>query len=284
MAGLFKVDVSIVPEGTEIVINSSGDNVVDVAIQDQYTEIIDLKMFEVLNNITIIGTPQVGERTIRIESVGVIPSPGEILCLKSDDTDAFMQPVILTVTPVGGDQYDIYMDLPLDYAFDSTDGCALGNPNWAVDGSITPVKFILSPSGNVNGTSWDLTRITFSCLGLGTSTPSDPTPDDTSFFTMDPINNGIYLRVVDGYTKNIFNVKSNHGVKLRVGGDLEIIQTPNKNGFYSTTARRTFNGPDKNGVTIRLDSDTNDTFELVVQDDLTDMALCEAVVQGHIVD
>ncbi len=172
--------------------------------------------------------------------------------------------------------------MPLDYGFDTTDGCALGNTNWAVDGSGTPVSFIATPALHPDNVSWDIIRIMWYCEGDGVSGP-DATPDYTSFFVTDPIVNGTYLRTVDGTTKNIFNVKNNGETVVRMY-DLTIIQTPNKNGLYSAFARRTFNGLDKNGVVIRLDAVTNDTLEWVVQDDLTDMSFCSAVVQGHIVD
>jgi hypothetical protein len=256
---------------------------VEVAIQDQFTEIIDLRMFQRLGDIVILQNTSIGDRYINISSPDSVPQVGQILCLKSDNSPAFFQPEILAVTPLGGTNYQIYMDMPLDYDFDTTDGCSIGNVNWAVDGSITPVRFLISPSNHPDDVSWDITRIMWYCEGDGTNTPGDPTPDYTAFFTMDSLTNGAYLRTVDGTTKNLFNFKNNGEAVARMY-DFTIIQTPNRNGFYSAFARRTFNGADKNGVTIRLDAVTNDTIEWVVQDNLTEMSFCKAVVQGHIVE
>ena len=55
-------------------------------------------------------------------------------------------------------------------------------------------------------------------------------------------------------------------------------------GYYAVTSRRTFSGADKNGVTVRLNADTDDTFQLIIRDDLTDMEECHAIVQGHVVE
>jgi len=173
--------------------------------------------------------------------------------------------------------------MPVDYMFDITDGCSIGTSNWAVDGSVIDIVFSISPYGNINTTKWDITRIIFKCDGAGMSNPSDKTPDYTAFFTMDQVTNGAYLRTVDGHTKNIFNVKNNGDMLSRMY-DVTINTELNKVGLYTTFARRTFAGQDKNGVTIRLNALGADSLEWVIQDDLTSMVSCVAVVQGHIVE
>ena len=266
-----------------VLLSSFSFGVLDVKIQDQTTEIIDLRLFQTLGNITLLKDYSVGDRYVNISSPDHVPEIGNVLCLKSDDSNAFLQPEILSVLSLGGNNYELFLDQPLDYGFDINDGCAVGNVNWAVDGSVNPVEFSVSPSGNINSTSWDIVRIIWYCEGTGGSTPGDEIPDFTSFFTMDPVTNGAYLRVEDGYKKNIFNVKNNGELVSRMY-DLTLIQTINRDGLYSAFARRTFGGQDKNGVTVRLDAETGDKITWVVQDDLTEMSFCKAVVQGHIVD
>lgn len=254
----------------------------EVVIQDQFTEIIDLKVLNFQDNLTLINNFSQDSKIIEASTTGYIPIVNDIVCLKDKDGTAFYQGEVLNVNLISGNTYSLTLDTPLDFDFEVGDGCSIGKSNWAVDGSINPVTFSVSPKGNLNTTSWDITRILFLCTGDGVS-GSDSVPDGTSFFTTDAITKGIYLKVDNGKDKNIFNAKTNNDLTLRMY-DLNIDKNPNKNGLYTVAARRTFSGKDKNGVTIRLNENSGDSFNLVVQDDLTDMAKCEAVVQGHIVE
>ena len=62
-----------------------------------------------------------------------------------------------------------------------------------------------------------------------------------------------------------------------------IDDTLGPSGEYGFRTRRTFGGQNKNGVVIRLDGE-DDSFQLIVQDDLTGLTFMEAVAQGHVVD
>lgn len=253
----------------------------DVNINDRTSEVVDKYLYEVLANVTILGNYSINDRYINISSA-VVPQIENTISIKEDSSSAYYQGEVLTSTSLGGNIYEIHLDIPLDHPYGDTDYTVLGNNNWAVDGSVTPVSFIVSPEGAPDNVSWDITRVILQCVGPGLGVP-DPVPDLTSFFTTDALTNGIYLRYTDGVTKNVFNAKSNAELELRTF-DLTLNTNPNKDGLYSAGVRRTFNGNDKNGVVIRLDAATSDKFELVVQDDLTGMTKCNAVAQGHIVD
>jgi len=256
---------------------------VQVAIQDQFTEIIDLKMATKLDDLTLLNNYSVNDTTIDVETTGVTPTLNDTICLKDLDGVAFYQGTPLEVTNLGANQYRIKLDTPLDFAFGIDDGCSLTNTNLAVDGSTTPVVFAVTPAKLAFGTKWDINRIMISFAGTGEV--SDPQPDDTSFGTIPAINKGLVLRTVNGVTKNVFNVKTNGALRQRCGGDL-IYVPASKTGLYAVHGRRTFNGQEKNGVSIRLGSqgETGDQIQLIVQDDLTDMEIGEAIIQGHVVD
>ena len=251
---------------------------VDVYIQDQHTEIIDLKLARYVDDIELLYDYEIGDRVIVIETTGSVPTVGDTLCFKEDT--AFYQGRPTSVTLIAGNQYTIELDTPLDYPFTTAGGCSLTNTNLAVDGSVTPVIFSVTPKG-LNNVSWDITRfmLLFGGEGIG---PTKESPDDSDFGVMSAISNGIVLRSVDGVTKNIFNAKTNGDLRSRAY-DLTYIDKA-KNGQYTVALRRTFAGANKNGVTVRLNSITGDTFELIVQDDLTDMTGGQAIVQGHVVD
>jgi hypothetical protein len=248
--------------------------------QDQFTEIIDLHLSRDLDTITLLDDYSVDDRTIEVETTGAVPVAGNLICLK--EQTSFYQGEILTVTPIAGNQYTLYMDTPLDFGYTIAGGCALRDKNAAVDGSITPVVFSVGPEGLAAETQWDITRMLFAFRGDGYGTPPDNNPDDAGFGTMEAITNGIYFRSVDGVTKNIFAARTNFDIANHAY-DLTYVAA-NKIGEFGVRCRRSFNGDDKNGVTIRLSADTADEFQLIVQDDLTAMTEFSVVIQGHVVE
>lgn len=250
---------------------------VEVAIQDQFSEIIDLKLSKKIADINITLNTSVGDYFVNISS-GVAPQVDDLVCFK--ENESFYQGNVLSVVSLGGSNYQIRLDKPLDYAFTTLGGCSIREDNWAVNGAVTPQVFSVSPSG-LNNVSWDITRVILGCIGDGVGA-SNEAPDLSSFFTMLAVPNGIIFRVVDGFTKNIFSASDNFHLSLE-SYDITFYDK-NRLGFYGVSTRRTFSGQEKNGVTIRLNSESSDRFDLVIQDDLTDMEECHAIAQGHKVD
>lgn len=274
-------ELSVLVETLEILrqdLNSDSAKL-DVSIQDQHSQIIDLKLSRKLDDITILNNYNIGDTIIVIETTGIVPVIANTICLK--ESLAFYQGRPITVTLIAGNQYTIELDTPLDFAFTTSSGCALTDTNLAVDGSVTPIIFSISPANLTAGTSWDITRLILLFGGQGIGVTNE-NPDDSDFGVASAITKGIVLRSVNGITKNIFNAKTNGDFRARAY-DVAYIDA-SKAGLYSVGIRRSFSGVDKNGVTIRLDSDTSDTFELIVQDDLTEMSGGQCVVQGHVVE
>lgn len=253
---------------------------VNVEVQDQASEIIDLLMHEVLDDVTLLADYAINDQILDIESTGYVPVVGDYLCLK--EGTAFLQTAILNVSPLGGNQYRVVVDQPLDFAYTTAGGCSIQNVNLATAvGSIgAPKTFFLSPETLNDNVVWDITRATFIMIGPGPV--SDPAPDDTRFGTIDALTNGIVARATDGITKNLFNAKTNADLRIRCGGDLNYIAA-NKQGEYSVVGRRTFSGQEKNGVVIRMSAKTNDRIEVIIQDDLTDLSVFNVNIQGHVV-
>lgn len=248
--------------------------------QDQHTEVIDLKLHQILDEMTLLANYSIGVFFINVETTGDVPIIGDSICLK--ESTAFYQAEVLAVTPIAGNQYTLRLDIPTDFAFTTDAFACLNNDNMAVDGSVTPVLFRVSPANLTAGVEWDLTRFMLSFRGAGYGTPPNNQPDDAGFGTMGPLTNGIYIRSVNGITKNLFNAKTNFDLKSRMY-DIDY-SLDNKNGEFGARGRRSINGDDKNGVTIRLEAVTEDEFQLWVNDDLTDMTEMVMVVQGHVVD
>lgn len=253
------------------------DGNLKVGVHSQHTEIIDLKLSKKIADINITLNTAIGDFFVNISSL-VTPNFDDLVCFK--ENKSFYQGNILGVVNLTANNYQIELDRPLDFAFTTLGGCSIREDNWAVDGSVTDQTFVVSPSG-LNNVTWDITRVIFGCLGDGVGA-SNFAPDMSDFFTTDVVTNGIVFRSVNGITKNIFSAKDNFHLGLE-SYDVSFT-AKSKLGLYGVTSRRTFNGMDKNGVTVRLNSNTSDAFELIIRDDLTDMTECHAIAQGNVVD
>lgn len=161
---------------------------------------------------------------------------------------------------------------PLDYVFTvaGIESAHIHDHEMAVNGSVTPVTFHITPPDN---TIWDVTRIIFQMTCAESM-------DSTTFGCIPSLANGCVLRKIGNPYFNIFNLKRNSDFIL-FSYDVEWdIEDPL--GTFSFKCRSTFGGPDKRGVSVRLDADRSDHLELIVQDDLTGLVSFRALVQGHV--
>lgn len=246
---------------------------IDVNRQDQTTEIIDLHLSRLIQVITIVTNTSIDDTVVTISSAAE-PTDGNTVCLK--ESTAFYQGTILSHA-ANGPNWDITLDTPLDFAFTTVGGCSERSINLAVNGSVTPVEFSVSPADLTPGTKWDITRMIFQML-------DDAAMDDGTFGGIAALTKGVYLRHIDGITKNIFNVKTNGDFAAHMY-DIDYSDKAPA-GQYGFRARRSFAGEDKNGVVIRLSESgvgESDTLKLVVQDDLSGLISFQAIVQGHVV-
>ena len=278
------VAYGIDPNGTPKAHKVDTGGALDVNVQDQHTELIDLSLVQLLDTLDLLANYAIDDRSINVETTGYTPLVANSVCLK--EQTSFYQGNILAVTPIAGNQYTLDLDTPLDFAFTTAGGCSVVNHNMAVDGSVTPVEFSVSPSLLNVGVEWDIVRVLISFLGPGYGTPPDDQPDDAGFGATAAITNGIVLRSENDITKNIFNAKTNYDLRARAF-DVSY-QAKNKDGFFGTAFRRTFGGQNKNGVVLRLRSEAiaanSGKVVVIVQDDLTAHEHILGVVQGHVVE
>lgn len=265
-------------EGVRIIGPLESNGAIPVNIQDQHTEIVDLKLSRVLDNLTLLDNYSIGDHYINISTTGTVPTAIMTICLK--EGAAFYQGRPTIITSLGGDNYELKMDLPLDFAYTTNGGCSLTTTNLAVDGSVTPLTFRITPYGLDKDIEWDITRfiILFGGPGIG---PQNLAPDDGDFGVTTTLTNGVVIRSVNGITKNLFNAKTNGDFRARAY-DLTYTAA-SKAGVYTVATRRTFAGQEKNGVTIRLRASSRDEFQIIIQDDLTEMTGGQMIAQGHIV-
>lgn len=233
----------------------------DIYMQDQHSEIIDLYMCRMLGNSNPSGVTVINSVSIVVDSV-VGAAVGD--CIEITENGRLFQGVVKSV--VGN---TVTFNAPTDQEFTTEAIVSFGEWNMNGDGSGVTLTYKVQPPA---GSKWDITRIIFGML-------DDSPMDDGKFGGIASLPNGIVLRVFNGCEKNIFVVNDNGGLRER-SFDVEYADKAPA-GDYGFGCRRTFGGQDKNGVTIRLDGDTNCQLQMLVRDDLTQLLKLAVVVQGH---
>lgn len=246
----------------------------DVAVQDQFTEIVDLHLTRLIDT-AVLRTALALDDTLAEITVVTTPVVGDVIAIKDVDGVAFYQGEIVSVTPVAGNDYDVGLDTPVDFPFSVVDEITLRSADMNVDGSITPLIFAVSPVGLIAGTEWDITRMIYAVNGTGVM-------DDGLFGDQPALAKGVVFRSSNGVIKNIFTAKNN-GDFAEHGYDREYSSRAPA-GQSSMLVRRTFAGQDKNGVVVRVRAVEGEGFECIVQDDLTVLIKSRGIAQGHIVE
>lgn len=243
---------------------------IDVALQDQYTDLVDLYLVDMDNGVTLTLTSGVspGDTTCTVaDATGVLTDGTQAFCMSEDDHvyQGLVQSVVdnvITFTP------------PIDSAF-TTSALVHASPwNLALaNGAVTPKIFSVGPPPNA---SWDITTFIWA---MG----ADAVMYGTVFGPIAPLTNGLLMRKVDGEMHNYFLVYNNDGLAERATR----VEYPEKvpSGTYTFRAIRELSGQGNSGVTIRLDGATNDRIQVVVQDNLIDVDFLKfaVLVRGHIV-
>lgn len=163
----------------------------------------------------------------------------------------------------------ITVDTPLDRAWDGTHPHGL--TDMAVDGSTTPQIFHVTLSSSI---AIHVTRIIVHI-------EDNSAMDDGKFGALSALTNGVVVRVyrvATGKYETIINAKTNGEWAQRAYDVSYADNAPS--GTYGFRVRRAFGGEDKAGSAILLEP--GDAFQVVVQDDLTDLLGFGLAVQGHI--
>lgn len=236
---------------------------IPVEIQDQYSETIDLYLCQKYLTTNPTSSILLESRSIDLDSVsGIIAGD----CIDISENGKTFQALVQSV--VGS---TVNFNCPSDQAFTSSAVVKLGKWNMNVNGSITPVIYNISPPA---GVQWDINRIIIGIL-------DDTAMDDSKFGGISSLTNGLVFRIKDGYYKNLFVVNDNGGFRERSFDAQYLDKAPA--GYYGFGCRKTFNGQDKSGVTLRIDGDDGDELQIIIQDDLTNLNKLTCVAQGHTV-
>lgn len=242
---------------------------VSVAIQDQTTPPIDLYFFQVTGvPTTIAENTSIGDVNVTLTSVtGIITGTYLAMFSGGSGENRFYFGEVLAV--VGN---NITLDTPLDFAYETGDVVIKATRDLNVDGSSTTQIFAVSGAGTGSTLEIDITRIIFQIT-------DNTAMDDGTFGGISALTRGIVLRINNGITSNIYNIKSNGDFGLVAFDKTYSDKAPA--GTFGLTVRSTFAGQNKHGVAIRLKE--NEKLELLIQDDLTGITSFRMLAQGHIV-
>ena len=232
-----------------------------IEIQDQYSEAIDLYMCQKYLTTNPTAPIALDARSITLASVAWVIAWD---CLDIMENGRTFQSIIQTIV-----SSTITFSCPSDQAFTTSAIVKIGKWNMNVNGSVTPVIYTLQPPTWVK---WDINRIIVWIT-------DDSVMDDAKFGGITALTNWVVFRIKDGYYKNLFVVSDNSGWRERSFDVAYADKAPA--GSYGFGVRKTFNGQDNHWITLRLNGDTNDQLQVIIQDNLTGLTKMAVVAQWH---
>lgn len=242
---------------------------IDVNIQDQYTPTLILPMALELGMTTTTANTVIDEYTITVSD------PTEFIIgrhfrIINSNADRYYFGTILDV--VGN---LITVDTPFDFIYSAGSEATSSSINMNVNGSVTPVTFVLRTGSPSIPSAVDVTRIIITCI-------TDTSIDLGKFGDLPALTRGIVFRRVDGVIQNIFNAKSNADI-ANIAYDFTVYDATNPSqGVDGFVSRLTFAGQNKIGVVLRIGQ--NDNLEMIIQDDLTGLLKLSVILEGHVVE
>lgn len=240
----------------------NGDNSADVNIQDQKTRAFDLPFHQTLGT-TTLAVDLAAEDYSFTASPGHSISAGEDIALYDVVAEQGFAGTVLVVTD---DVIDIDVPASCSCAAASTI-VSRSTIDMNVNGAVTRQTFNIT---NPFETPEHITRIMF-MMQL------DSAPTLPKFGDLTALTRGLVFRAVNSEVVNYFNVKSNAELALTMY-DLNFYTVAGV-GQDGLAGRYTFAGPEKHGVVIELRQ--GESLEMIVQDDLTDLASFKILAQGH---
>ena len=235
----------------------------DVSIQDQFTEVINLYVCDVIATTKMTEDIELYATTITVEdATGAVVGD----CITISETGRVFQSLVTnidgtTITFVGG----------ADQAF--TTEAVVCFAEWDLaqaDGSTTQKIYKICPPA---GAVWELTKLNFSIV-------DNVIMDDGKFGGITQLTKGLVFRVVDGYSKQLGIISNNAGFR-EYGFETNYTDRAGGTGVYGYNG---FLRITDNGVVLRLNGDNGDEFQIIVNDNLTNLTKVAFVVQGHAVE
>jgi len=179
-------------------------------------------------------------------------------------------PTITNITP--GTPGVFELDRRLDVAHFTGDAVtqAIINLSSQIGTLAAPQEYFAGPPP---GEVWHIINLTLA-MGHGTA------GDFGLFGNVGALTNGVVIRVrINGNYGTLTNWKTNGEINVDTG-DVTFHARSGGGGTWGTASNGAFKT--RTGAIMRLDGDTNDQFEVYVQDDLTGLVFWNMKIQGHL--
>ncbi len=238
----------------------------DVFVQDQHSPVI-IAYFSLLEEETLLtNTVAIGDYDMTVDVITGI-QVGEYVSIFNVAANRFYLGIILSISV-----NTLTMDTQMDFAYPAGSFVSSGSRNMNVDGSVTPVIFGLRNTDTAIGSSFDITKLIFTCL---TSTAVDLSKFGD---IAGGITRGLALRKKDGEYRNIFNVKTNGDISNIMDFESQSATNPShgQDGFIATI---TFAGQNEIGVTLRLAP--GEDLQIIIQDNQTTLLSLFVIAEEH---
>jgi hypothetical protein len=246
----------------------------DVNLSDQTTPAIIAPFNRILTSTFITQPVSIGDYVVTVDDPtnASIVSGLNYLVLFDPVSIRFSQ---FNIIGISGNI--LTLDRFIDFDYPAGTFCDIGRYNMGgeVGSMASPITYGLRGTGAPPGVdlTFDVTRILITAR-------TDTAVDLAKFCDIPALQNGILFRRRDGEHRNIFNIKSNGGIKA-MAYDWEPYSAQNINqGQHGFGSRLTFAGQSKIGVVIRLP--IGDDLECIITDSLLGIAELSIVAEGHI--
>ena len=238
----------------------------DVHVADSHNKTINEFFYNITATTTTLSSnADAQDRVITVANPAIFAA-GDHLDLANGTIEESTHPIIISISV-----NDITLDRPLDSSFVIGDTVTKLISNMAVNGSVTPVSFKLSPH---IGEHWHILRF------LSSFTHSSAA-DDSTFGDLSALTNGVLLRKYDAASDEYYtytNWKNNADMVL----DMYDVDYGTKagGGLFSTRSR--FSIKSATEAVPKIDQTAGDYLEILIQDDLTGLNSYSIKAQGHV--
>lgn len=237
-----------------------------INIQDQTSELLDVYFWQVqwtciLSSATIIDNNQVTLQSWHWVTIW--------------NLIAFREWIRYTQCYVNNVVWDIItLDRPMDYTYSTSAQVLRWISNMAVDWSITPQIFRVTPVW-LSNIKFDITKLIFFI-------EDNTQMDSQKFGWIASISNWLVLRKKDWIYKNIFSVKNNWDFAHHC----DVLEYDDRawwSWVYAIRIIKNFWWQHNQWVVIRLDSNSNDELQIIIQDNLTLLSRLQCIAIWHFI-
>lgn len=244
---------------------------IDVAIQDQTTKTIDVRLSKNVSGPYLLASDTIIDTyTITLTDATGLTAGDKVKMEQDHDNPCFYSGYIKSIN---GNV--LTLNVPMDCVFSNDNDAKLyevENNMASIDGSTTRQIYSFTNPCEV---PLDINKLLFKMI-------TETQPDMGKFGDITTIVNGVVIRhkYIDG-TYHTIGVFRNNGELFLLTDENEFFDA-SRRGVYGIGAVAKYNGLENNGVVIRIEQ--NESLEVLIQDDITDITDFKIMAKGSYTD